>query len=154
VKLIPKHSPMNLVTACFKILFSVLLVNRILFAFDMHKKFTKDRENDITFYRKVCNKIDYKELGRHSVVCVDIEHRLSTTVVFQTARYVIDDTLYRELNFRLLMQLTSIVASIFIVGAAYNKYQKLEVSIVMSISSLERGWWWWWLLLLLLLLLL
>ena len=116
---------MNLVRLAVAFFVSFLTINRILFAYDAHRRMTKDRENDLTFFKKVCTQIDYRELGRHSVVCVDIEHRLSTSVLFHTARFVVDDTLYKELSLVVMGQLTVAAASIAFLGVLHTRYSQM-----------------------------
>lgn len=115
---------MNFVGYCFSFVTFVLLCNRLLFSYDTFLKSSKDRQNDINYFQKVCSVIDYKELGRHAASCVDVEHRLQTSVIFQTAKYVVDDTLYREMSFTLMSQVAAVTSGVFIVGAVNNKYQK------------------------------
>ena len=125
---------MNLVSYCFKLVFSILLINRLLFGYDSYIKKSRERNNDILYFKKVCSTIDYKELGRHAATCVDVEDRLKTSVIFQTAKYVIDDTLYRELSFGLMSQVAAVTSGIFIVGYVHNKYQK-SVNMKLPVSS-------------------
>lgn len=115
---------MNLVRYCFTFVFAMLAVNRVIFSYDAFLKMNKERANDINYFRKVCSTIDYKELGRHAAACVETEHRLETSVLFQTAKVVVDDTLYRELNFGLMSQVAAVTGGIFLIGAINNKYQR------------------------------
>ena len=115
---------MNLVKNCFMLVFFVLAANRLIFTYDTFLRVKKDRASDVNYFKKVCSTIDYKELGRHAAACVETEHRLDTSIVVQTAKIVVDDTLYRELSFGLMSQVAAVTAGIFIVGAINNKYQR------------------------------
>jgi hypothetical protein len=101
-----------------------LLINRVLYGYDTYLKKAKERRNDELYFKKVCSTIDYKDLGQHAATCVDTEHRLGTSVLFQTAKHVVDDTLYRELSFGLMSQVAAVTSGIFVVGYAHNKYQR------------------------------
>lgn len=115
---------MNFVNLVFLLMFSLLMANRVLFTYSKYKELVIKREDDLYFLNNACLKFDHKNLGDHADYCRKIEHKLSMSIPYHTMRAVVDDTLYQELNFGLVAQVTAIMSSIVVVGALYNKYLK------------------------------
>lgn len=115
---------MNVVNIVIAMMLGLLAANRVLFAYSKFKELTMKREDDLYFLHNACLKFDHKNLGDHADYCRKIEHKLSMSVPYHTMRALVDDTLYQELNFGLVAQVTALLSSIMVVGAMYNKYLK------------------------------
>jgi hypothetical protein len=115
---------MNFVNLVLKFVFVLLVGNRILFGYSRFKELSNQRADDLYFLNNACNRFDHKSLGDHATYCRKIEHKLSMSLVYHTVKDVIDDTLYRELSFQTMAQVTGFFCSILVVGSFYNKYIK------------------------------
>lgn len=116
-----------IVTIFFKIVGIVLIMNRVLYSMSVYKRMKIERDEDIYLKNNFCNQVDHKEIGRHTSICLEADKRLASSVVFHTIREVVDDTLYRELHFHTLAQVSGVVIVVMVLGAFHNKYVK-EVS--------------------------
>lgn len=106
-------------------LFLVILgANRILFGLEEYKRLSLERETDIYMY-DMCNTIDYRKIGRHASLCVDLEHRLMSGVLHHTLKYVVDDTLYRETTLQGIAQLGLVIVLLLVGSGVYHRYTKV-----------------------------
>jgi hypothetical protein len=99
-------------------------MNRILYTIQTYKTMTIERDEDIYLKTNFCNKVDHSEIGRHTTICLEADRRLASSVVFHTLQEVVDDTLYRELQFHTLVYITAMFTGVIVVGAIHNKYIK------------------------------
>lgn len=113
-----------IVSMFFKLVGIVLVMNRVLYTIQTHKNMTIERDEDIYLKTNFCNKVDHSEIGRHTTICLEADKRLASSVVFHTLQEVVNDTLYRELQFQALMQVTALFTGVIIVGAIHSKYIK------------------------------
>lgn len=108
----------------FKLTSIVLVLNRVLYAMSVYKRITIERGEDIYLRHNFCNMVDHKEIGRHTAICLEAERRLASPVIFHTLHEVVNDTLYRELHFHTVLQISLVVVSVMILGAFHSKYIK------------------------------
>jgi hypothetical protein len=113
-----------IVSLFFKLVGVVLIMNRILYSIQTHKNMTIERDEDNYLKTNFCNKVDHSEIGRHTTICLEADKRLAASVVFHTLQEVVNDTLYRELQFHTLVRVTALFSGVIIVGAIHSKYIK------------------------------
>jgi hypothetical protein len=118
-----------------KIVIIVLTLNRILYTISTYKKMIIEREEDLFLKRNFCDVMDHKDLGRHTTICLENNRKLASSIIFHTFQKVIDDTLYRELQFHTIIQVTGIFASVIIIGALHSKYIKDNRPMNLPITS-------------------
>ena len=107
-----------------KIVAVVLTLNRILYTISTYKKMTIERTEDLFLKKNFCDNLSHKDLGRHTTICLENNRKLASSVMFHTFQKVVDDTLYRELHFHTIAQVTGIFAGVIIIGALHSKYIK------------------------------
>lgn len=90
----------------------------------VHKRMKIERDEDIYLKNNFCNQVDHREIGRHTSICLEADRRLASSIVFHTAQEVVNDTLYRELHFHTVAQVTAVVVAVMALGAFHNKYVK------------------------------
>lgn len=98
---------------------SLLILNRLLHAYDEYKRLSLERETDINMWL-ICNGADYRSLGRHAVLCAQLEHRLSQSVLFYTVQSVINNTLYREFSIVNVIQLAASMLGVVLISVVFN----------------------------------
>lgn len=108
----------------FKIVTVMVILNRIMYTLATYKKVQIERQEDLFLKNNFCNTLDHKEMGRHTAICLEANRRLASSVIFHTLQTVIDDTLYRELHFHTIAQVTGIFTGVIIIGALHSKYIK------------------------------
>jgi hypothetical protein len=113
-----------IVSIFFKLVGVVLFLNRILYTIQTHKNMAIERDEDIYLKTYFCDKVDHSEIGRHTTICLEADKRLASSVVFHTIQEVVNDTLYRELQFQTLVYITTLFTGVIIVGAIHSKYIK------------------------------
>lgn len=113
-----------IVSIFFKLVGVVLVMNRILYTIQTHKNMAIERLEDVYLKTNFCNKVDHSEIGRHTTICLEADKRLASSVVFHTLQEVVNDTLYRELQFHTLVYITALFTGVIVVGAIHNKYIK------------------------------
>lgn len=113
-----------IVAIFFKLVALMVILNRILFTVSTYKKIQIERQEDMFLKNNFCNTLDHKEMGRHTTICLETDRRLASSIVFHTFQQVIDETLYRELHFHTIAQITGIFTSVIIIGALHSKYIK------------------------------
>lgn len=101
----------------------LLTANRILFAYNTYKKLSHKRVNDYFFISESCDKYDYQDLGDHAEYCRNVKHKLSMSITYHTLKELVDDTLYKELNITIILQITMIMICITFIGIFYNKFK-------------------------------
>lgn len=113
-----------IVSVFFKFVAMMVILNRILYTQSKYKEMQIERAEDLFLKTNFCNTLDHKEMGRHTTICLEADKRLSSSVLFHTIQTVVDDTLYRELHFHTIAQITGIFAGVIAVGAIHAKYIK------------------------------
>jgi hypothetical protein len=113
-----------IVSIFFKLVAMMVFLNRIMHTQSTYKKMAIERTEDLFLRTNFCNTLDHKDMGRHTTICLEADQRLASSVVFHTLQTVIDDTLYKELHFHTIAQVTGIFTSVIIIGAIHSKYIK------------------------------
>lgn len=121
----------------FKIVGVIVVLNRILYSMAVYKKMKIEREEDIYLKNNFCNQVSHREIGRHTNLCLEANKRLASTVVFHTIQEVVNDTLYRELHFHTIAQVSGVIIVVMVLGAFHNKYVKQNVSLPISTKQLK-----------------
>lgn len=117
----------NLTSWFFKAIIFTILANRVLFTFETFKKFSIERNEDLYLKANFCNNVDRKSIGRHTTICLEADRRLSTPRWIQTLKYVVDDTLYRELQMHQIASITAVLAAVIMVGHLHTRYLKNNI---------------------------
>ena len=118
-----------------KIVSIVLVMNRIMYTISTYKKMTIERQEDLFLKKNFCEALDHKDIGRHTTICLENDRKLASPVIFHTFQKVIDDTLYRELHFHTIAQVTGVFAGVIIVGAIHSKYIKDNRPLNLPVTS-------------------
>lgn len=113
-----------IVTIFFRIVGVVVLMNRILYSMSVFKQKKIERDEDIYLMNNFCNQVNHREIGRHTTICLEADRRLASTVTFHTIQEVVNDTLYRELHFHTIAQISGLIIVVMVLGAFHNKYVK------------------------------
>lgn len=113
-----------IVSIFFKILTVMVFLNRIMYTMETYKKIKIERDEDLFLKHNFCNTLDHKDMGRHTNICLEANRRLASSVYFHTIQTVVDDTLYRELHFHTIAQITGVFAGVILIGALHSKYIK------------------------------
>jgi hypothetical protein len=129
---------MNLISALVKCLIFLFTCNRTLLLYSTFMDLTQKRKNDVFLMDNACNVFDYKDMGDHADYCRKIERRLSMSIMFHTIQEVVNDTLYQELSFGIVMQVTALLTSILVVGGLYNKFIK-TINIDLPVYSIKKS---------------
>jgi hypothetical protein len=104
---------------------AVCVANRILFGIQEYSRLTIERETDV-YMAGVCDGVDYKKIGRHAALCAELEHRLSTGIMFHTIKSVVDDTLYREATLHGIAQTGLLIILLAMGSALWGRYIRTE----------------------------
>jgi len=99
-------------------------MNRFCLFAEHYQRLTMERQNDLYVFA-MCNQLDYKKIGRHANLCSDLERRLKHSVIFETTKTVIDDTLYREVSVTGLLYGCLLLLVSIMIGNVYNKYVRI-----------------------------
>ena len=102
------------------ILMTIILFNRFFFAIDEYKRISVERETDI-YMQKICDTMDYKKIGRHSILCSQLNHRLSSPLIIHVSKSVVDDTLNREFTFQGILSIFLIFSTIMMISKIQYK---------------------------------
>ena len=129
---------MNLTGFLFKVLLCLISCNRVLLFYSTYQELSQKRGNDFFLMNNACNIFDYKDMGDHADYCRKIERRLSMPILFHTTQEVINDTLYQELSFGIVLQVTALLTSILVFGVIYNRFIK-SFSIDLPIYSIRKS---------------
>lgn len=113
-----------IVTAFFRIVGIVVIMNRILYTMAVYKQKKIERDEDNYLINNFCNQVDHREIGRHHMICLEADKRLASTITFHTIQEVVNDTLYRELHFHTIAQVSGLIIVVMVLGAFHNKYVK------------------------------
>jgi hypothetical protein len=113
-----------IVSVFFKLVVVMMTLNRIMYTLSTYKKMQIERQEDLFLKTNFCNTLDHKDMGRHTTICLETDRRLASSVVFHTIQAVVDDTLYKELHFHTIAQVTGVFAGVILVGALHSKYIK------------------------------
>ena len=113
-----------IISIFFKIVGFILVINRLLLTISTYKKMKIEREEDIYLKNNFCNQVDHKSIGRHTTICLEADRRLASSVGFHTIQNVVNDTLYRELQFHTIAQITGVLVGVMALGAFHTKYVK------------------------------
>lgn len=124
-----------IVTIFFRIVGVVVLMNRILYSMAVFKQKKIERDEDIYLMNNFCNQVNHREIGRHTTICLEADRRLASTVTFHTIQEVVNDTLYRELHFHTIAQISGLVIVVMVLGAFHNKYVKNNAPIDLPIVN-------------------
>jgi hypothetical protein len=116
-----------IVSLFFKLVGFVLILNRILYSMAVYKNTRIERDEDLYLKSSFCNQANHREIGRHTTICLEADRRLASSVAFHTAQHVVNDTLYRELHFHTLMQVTGVIVVVISLGAFHTRYIKNNV---------------------------
>lgn len=112
-----------IVSIFFKIVFLCFILNRILFLIESVKRMQIERDEDINLH-VICEQTDRKKLGRHTKLCLDVDKRLAISPLIHAIKSTVDDTLYQELHFEMIMNSLIIVSSVLITGYFHGEYLK------------------------------
>lgn len=126
-----------IVTIFFKLVGVVLFLNRVLYSMAVYKRMKIERDEDIYLKNNFCNQVSHREIGRHTTLCLEAERRLASPVIFHTVQEVVNDTLYRELQFRTIAQVTGVILVVMLLGAFHNKYVKNNSTLPISNKQLK-----------------
>lgn len=107
----------------FSVFIVLILCNRCLFAFEEYKRLTLEHATDLYMFQ-VCLQVDYKKIGRHAIVCSDLEKRLSSSVWFHVAKSVVNDTLYQEATLYGIVQLALVLMLVLVGNGIHTRYIK------------------------------
>jgi hypothetical protein len=124
-----------IISIFFKIVGVILMLNRILYGMATYKKIKIERNEDIYLKQNFCNQVDHKEIGRHTSICLEADRRLASTISFHTMQEVVNDTLYRELHFHTLIQITGVIVVVMTLGAFHTKYVKGNISNELPVTT-------------------
>lgn len=127
-----------IVSIFLKLVAIVLMLNRIMYTVSTYKKMKIERGEDLFLRENFCDVLSHKDLGRHTTICLENNRKLASSILFHTFQKVIDDTLYRELHFHVIAQVTGIFAGVIIIGALHSKYIKDNRPLNLPVTS-KRG---------------
>jgi hypothetical protein len=111
----------NLVGWYFKILICIFLVNRAMVLSESYKKASIERVEDLNL-QSICETVDRKRLGRHTQLCLEVDRRLASSIVFGAVKELVDDTLYRELRLDVALQFCGMMVIAVVSGWLHSKY--------------------------------
>lgn len=107
-----------------KVIACVIALNRLLFAVETHKRMEIERAEDLYLKMNFCNRVDHREIGRHTSICLEADRRLASSVTFRTAKQVVDDTLHQDLRIQVVAQVTFLVMAVMALAAFHTKYSR------------------------------
>lgn len=111
----------------FKIIFFTLVANRILFTYETYKRIGIERNEDHVLKSSFCTQVDRTSIGRHTNICLEADRRLATPTIIHTLKYVVDDTLYRELHFKQIATVSVVFIAVLFIGHVHTKYIKSSI---------------------------
>jgi hypothetical protein len=97
------------------------VANRVLFGIQEYNRLAIERETDL-YMAGVCDGVDYKKIGRHAALCADLEHRLSSGILFHTVKAVVDDTLYQEATLHGIAQTGLAIILLLLGSTLWGRY--------------------------------
>jgi hypothetical protein len=109
-----------------------------MYTLSTYKKMTIERQEDLFLKKNFCDAMDHRDMGRHTTICLENNRKLASSIWFHTLQKVIDDTLYRELHFHTIAQVTGIFAGVIIIGALHSKYIKDNRPMNLPVTSKEN----------------
>lgn len=121
-----------------KLVTFVLLLNRILYTVSTYKKMSIERQEDLFLKKNFCDAMNHKDMGRHTTICLENNRKLASPIWFHTFQKVVDDTLYRELHFHTIAQVTGVFASVIVIGALHSKYIKDNRPMNLPTTNLKK----------------
>lgn len=124
-----------IVSIFFRVVGIIVIMNRILHGMAVYKRMTIERDEDIYLKHNFCNQVDHKEIGRHTAICLEADRRLASTVIFHTVQEVVNDTLYRELHFHTLAQVSGLIIVVMTLGAFHTKYVKNNIQRELPVTN-------------------
>lgn len=108
---------MNIGYLLFIGLACIVLLNRCILLYSTFVRLTQERMNDLYVLTHLCHVLDYRQIGRHSLICEQIERRLSKYLLVNALEYVVNDTLYMEMGVSSMIQVSVILIIIVTLGA-------------------------------------
>jgi hypothetical protein len=110
------------------IYFAFVIISVLSKIYDKHALYLQRRKND-EYLLNVCNSLDFKRLGEHSKICIDVERKLSMIKPF----FVIQNLLNDAYNMSIFeaFQLVLFYFCIYIVTIGFkllsNRFRKIEL---------------------------
>ena len=115
----------------------IMASNRLLFAVDEYKRLSMERQTD-NYMKNVCDSMDYKKIGRHSIMCTELNHRLASSVIIHVLRSVIDDTLNREVTIQGIVSTFIGILIVIMISNLQQRYIKFTVNESLPIINQKR----------------
>jgi len=107
--------------------FALFAANRGLLAVAEYHALVQERATD-HYMKSVCDRVDYRQIGRHALLCADLERRLNSHVLVHVARNVLDDTVNVELSAVHALAMLGAAAVIAASSAAYARLRVTETA--------------------------
>jgi len=102
--------------------------NRVLFLADEYNRLAAERETD-QYMSAICDDVDYKKMGRHSIMCSELHQRLSTGVFLHALRSVTDDTINREVTVTGIVTVFTGLSIVMMLSNLQQRYVKFNVDV-------------------------
>lgn len=105
-----------------KVVCLLILLNRALSFNSIYARVSMERSEDLYLRHHFCNKVDHKEIGRHTAICLDAEHRLSLSVLYHTVFRLVDETLTQDLKVEYLKNGAIVSLVVLSLGALHSRF--------------------------------
>lgn len=105
-----------------KLVCVLVVVNRALSFNSIYARVSMERSEDLYLRHHFCNKVDHREIGRHTAICLDAEHRLSLSVLYHTLHRLVDETLTQDLKVEYLKNAGIVSAVVLGVAGTHNRF--------------------------------
>lgn len=105
-----------------KIVCVLVVLNRALSFNSIYARVSMERSEDLYLRHHFCNKVDHKEIGRHTAICLDAEHRLALSVLYHTLYRLVDETLTQDLKIDYLKNAGIVTLGVLSLAAFHNKF--------------------------------
>ena len=116
---------MNIFKIAISFILGSLCVNRVLYFVDTYQRLSQESDTD-SYMVAMCEKMDYRQVGRHAVMCDDLRRKLATPVFIHAIHDTINDTIYREISMHGLVTCFLGVSLVTMLSNLHHRYVKLD----------------------------
>jgi hypothetical protein len=103
---------------------TIFSLNRFMFAKDEYYRLSQETSSDIEM-QKVCDGMDFKKIGRHASLCTDIDMRLSSSLLMQVLKSVVNDTIHQDISIHGILTVFIGLSIVTMISNIHSKYVKM-----------------------------
>lgn len=127
---------MNVRYLLLTLFFALLCINRLAYFIQLCGKYRMEFSDDINFYAEHCTtSADREKLGRRGALCDDIKIKTSYSFITIAFEHLINDTIYREISTRDVIQLTFFVLIFYVLDKVLPSGETRQIPVFLSESD-------------------